>query len=85
MILFVVMALPAWAASDPMTPTFVRHGQSAANAAGIIDTSVPGPGLTAIGLQQAQTVAATLAAEGHDAIFASTMVRTQQTAGHWLP
>jgi broad specificity phosphatase PhoE len=79
-VLFVVMALPAWAAGTPMTLTFVRHGQSTANAAGILNTAVPGPGLTALGVQQAQDVAAVLATQGHDGIYASTMIRTQQTA-----
>lgn len=79
-VLFVVMALPAWAAGTPMTLTFVRHGQSTANEAGVLNTAVPGPGLTALGQLQAQDVAAVLAAQGHDGIYASTMVRTQQTA-----
>ncbi|WP_319454900.1 MULTISPECIES: histidine phosphatase family protein [unclassified Mycobacterium] len=79
-VLFVVMALPAWAAGTPMTLTFVRHGQSTANEAGILNTAVPGPGLTALGQLQAQDVAAVLATQGHDGIYASTMVRTQQTA-----
>jgi len=53
---FVMMlgtALPAWAA-EAMTLTFVRHGESEANAAGVIDTSVPGPHLTDLGRQQAE-------------------------------
>lgn len=79
-VLFVVMALPAWAAGTPMTLTFVRHGQSTANEAGILNTAVPGPGLTALGVQQAQDVAAVLVTQGHDGIYASTMIRTQQTA-----
>ena len=32
--------------------TFVRHAQSAANAAGVIDTSVPGPDITAVGFDR---------------------------------
>jgi len=78
-VLLVVMAFPAWAA-DAMTLTFVRHGQSTANEAGVLNTKVPGPNLTPLGSQQAQDVAAALAAGGHDGIYASTMVRTQQTA-----
>ncbi|HUO40877.1 MAG TPA: histidine phosphatase family protein [Mycobacterium sp.] len=71
----------AWAA-DSITLTFVRHGQSQANAAGVIDTSVPGPDLTTLGEQQAQAVADELAADGvpYDGIYASSMVRTQETA-----
>lgn len=37
--------------------TFVRHAQSAANAAGVIDTSVPGPDITAAGSAQAVAAA----------------------------
>jgi broad specificity phosphatase PhoE len=72
-------ALPAWAA-EPMTLSFVRHGESTANAAGVIDTSVPGPNLTEVGRQQALAVATALAPNDYDGIYASSMVRTQQTA-----
>lgn len=59
----------------------VRHGQSVANAARVIDTAVPGAALTALGQQQAQDVANVLAAKGPvAAIFASQLIRTQQTA-----
>jgi len=61
--------------------TFVRHGRSAANAAGIIDTAVPGPDLTDLGQQQAHDVANQLSVNRYDGIYASTMVRTQETAG----
>ncbi len=77
--LFFVAVLPAWAA-NAVTMTWVRHAQSTANAAGIIDTSVPGPGLTALGDTQAQVIAETLATGGHDAIYVSNMLRTQLTA-----
>ncbi len=79
-VLFIVMALPAWAVGTPMTLTFVRHGQSTANEAGILNTVVPGPNLTPLGVQQAQDVAAALADGGYDGVYASTMARTQQTA-----
>jgi broad specificity phosphatase PhoE len=72
-------ALPAWAA-EAMTLTFVRHGESEANAAGVIDTSVPGPHLTELGRQQAVAVAEELAASNYDGIYASSMIRTQETA-----
>lgn len=75
-VLFVVGAIPAWA----ITVTFVRHGQSQANAAGFIDTSVPGPDITELGQQQADEIAKVLEDGGYDAIYASSMVRTQQTA-----
>lgn len=42
-LLVLASALPAWAAQS-ITLTWVRHAQSTANAAGIIDTTVPGPG-----------------------------------------
>ncbi len=63
-----------------MTLTFVRHGESQANADGIIDTTVPGPGLTPLGEGQAQQIAHQLGRNNYDGIFASTMARTQQTA-----
>ena len=63
-----------------ITVTFIRHAQSEANASGIIDTSVPGPGLSPEGKSQAEQVAHQLAREHYDAVYASTMARAQQTA-----
>jgi broad specificity phosphatase PhoE len=63
-----------------ITLTLVRHAQSTANAAGLIDTSVPGPDLTAKGWCQATIAATQLAPNHYDAIYASTMIRTQETA-----
>lgn len=65
-----------------ITLTLVRHAQSAGNASGLIDTATPGPVLTEVGLRQAEAVTETLRGKGqiYDAIFASTMIRTQQTA-----
>ncbi|MGW5438750.1 histidine phosphatase family protein [Nocardia asteroides] len=60
--------------------TFVRHAESAGNTSGLIDTSVPGPDLTAKGQGQAAAVAEFLGDCKFDGIYASTMVRTQQTA-----
>ena len=79
--MFLTSAFSAWAATN-ITITFVRHGESEGNASGLIDTKIPGPDLTATGQTQAQTVAGVLANDGlaHDAIFASDMVRTQQSA-----
>ena len=50
-----VHVCPAAHAADHHTVvlTFVRHAQSAANAAEVIDTSVPGPDITALGYGQA--------------------------------
>jgi broad specificity phosphatase PhoE len=60
---------------------FVRHGQSTGNSANLIDTAVPGTGLTALGALQAQTIATVLAGQGPFAgIYASQLIRTQQTA-----
>src|SRR5947209_2811719 len=60
---------------------FVRHGQSVGNAANLIDTAVPGTGLTALGLQQAQAVGTALQAQRPFAgIFSSQLIRAQQTA-----
>lgn len=78
-LLWVAAAIPAAA----LTVTFVRHAQSEANAAGIIDTKVPGPDITTdVGVPEAAAVAAALAATGidYDAIYTSNMVRTSQTA-----
>ena len=72
-------AFPA-AAAELMRVTFVRHAQSEGNASGLIDTSTPGPNITALGQQQAQAVVGTLGNNNYDAIYASQMVRTQQTA-----
>jgi broad specificity phosphatase PhoE/microcompartment protein CcmL/EutN len=77
-VVFVVTALPAAA----MTVTFVRHGESESNASHTIDNSIPGAHLTPLGQSQATTVAAALVAGGvgYDAIYASNMVRTSETA-----
>jgi broad specificity phosphatase PhoE len=74
--LVIGIAIPAGA----MTVTFVRHGESEGNASGLIDTKTPGPPLTALGVTQANDVAAILDPNSYDAVFASTMLRTQQTA-----
>jgi broad specificity phosphatase PhoE len=77
--LLVGAAVPA-AAAELMRVTFVRHGESAGNASGLIDTSTPGPVLTPLGQQQSRDVVGTLGDNNYDAIYASTMVRTQLTA-----
>lgn len=58
----------------------IRHGQTPANVLGRLDTAEPGPGLTELGRAQAAAVPAALAAERIDGIYASTLIRTQQTA-----
>lgn len=73
-------ALPAWAA-DLVTLTLVRHAESYGNVPGAgIDTKVPGPLLTPLGVTQAAGIAAGLAAGGFDGIYYSNMTRTYQTA-----
>ncbi len=63
-----------------ITVTFVRHAQSEANASGVIDTDVPGPGLSPEGKAQAEQVAHQLGHKDYDSVYASTMARAQQTA-----
>lgn len=77
---FGVMPTAAAGGYRTITLTLVRHAQSAGNASGFIDTSTPGPALTEKGLGQAVESARTLSPNGYDGIFASTMIRTQQTA-----
>lgn len=58
----------------------VRHGQSKANVAGILQTRTPGPGLTAIGLTQAASLPGALQHETIGGVYASSLIRTQLTA-----
>ena len=58
----------------------VRHGQTPANVDGILESTIPGPGLTALGHEQAEELVEALADEKIDAIFVSTMIRTHLTA-----
>lgn len=74
------LAMPVAHAAEVMRVTFVRHAESEANANHIIDTTVPGPGLTPTGQQQSQALVDKLGDNNYDAIYASTMLRTQQTA-----
>lgn len=75
---------PASARHYPfMTVTFVRHAQSEANAAGIIDTALPGAPLTAEGQMQAKQMATNIEAISGsipDAVFSSPALRAEQTA-----
>ena len=63
-----------------ITLTFIRHAESEANAAEIASTTVPGPPLTPVGQEQAAALADRLSGESFDGIYASQMVRTQQSA-----
>jgi broad specificity phosphatase PhoE len=58
----------------------IRHGQTPANVRGELDTAAPGPGLTELGRVQAAAIPDALASERIDAIYASRLLRTQQTA-----
>ncbi len=60
--------------------TLVRHAQSEGNASGLIDTLTPGPGLTAKGWCQATLAASQIASHHYDGVYASSMIRSQQTA-----
>ena len=50
----------------------IRHGQTPSNVLGLLDTAVPGPGLTDLGQQQAAALPETLADYRIDAIYASS-------------
>jgi len=65
-----------------MRLVLLRHGQTNANVLGQLDTAVPGDPLTDLGHRQAEAAPAGLAALGivPEALFVSTLVRTQQTA-----
>ena len=57
----------------------IRHGQTASNVMGAIDTSVPGPPLDEKGERQAAALAETLAGVRFDRVVASSQVRAQMT------
>src|SRR5919107_4980970 len=57
-----------------------RHGQTTANAEGILDTRLPGHPLTEEGHRQAAELADRLADEPVVAVYASRALRAQQTA-----
>lgn len=57
-----------------------RHGQTSSNVSHVLDTAVPGAGLTERGTAEAVALAKSLAGVHVDAVFASTLLRTQQTA-----
>lgn len=63
-----------------ITLTFIRHAESTANAANMINTDVPGPSLTEEGQGQAEQLAHQLSRNSFTAIYTSDMVRTQETA-----
>ncbi|MGW5329249.1 histidine phosphatase family protein [Streptomyces sp. NPDC004014] len=58
----------------------VRHGQTPSNVGRLLDTAVPGPGLTPLGERQAAELPGALAGEDIEAVYASTLLRTRLTA-----
>jgi hypothetical protein len=68
----------AWADDGSIVLDFVRHGESGDMT--VVNTLVPGPDLTATGEQQANALVDALSGKGIDDIWASTMVRSQETA-----
>ncbi|GGU85506.1 isomerase [Streptomyces filipinensis] len=58
----------------------VRHAETPSNVDHLLDTAVPGPGLTPLGEAQAAALPEALADEDIEALYASTLLRTQLTA-----
>lgn len=59
----------------------VRHGRTPSNTAFLLDTAAPGADLDEVGCGQADSLVERLSEEAVAAVFASNLVRTQQTAG----
>ncbi|MGV0633904.1 histidine phosphatase family protein [Mycolicibacillus trivialis] len=67
--------------ADTVVLDLIRHGESADNVAGILGTAAPGADLTDLGREQAVTIAEILKdIPGLNTVFASELVRTQDTA-----
>jgi broad specificity phosphatase PhoE len=58
----------------------IRHGQTPSNVLGLLDTAVPGPGLTDLGVEQAAAIPGALRDQALTAVFASSQTRAQLTA-----
>lgn len=58
----------------------IRHGQTSSNIAQKLDTAAPGADLSELGRRQAAAIPAALAEEDIGAVYASNLVRAQQTA-----
>lgn len=58
----------------------VRHGQSPSNVRHLLDTAEPGASLTELGRAQAAALPAALVGERIGVVYASSLVRAQQTA-----
>lgn len=58
----------------------VRHGRTASNVAGLLDTAYPGPSLDAVGRAQASALVGRLEGVELDAIYCSDIRRAYETA-----
>ena len=58
----------------------IRHGQTPSNVLGLLDTGVPGPRLTDLGMEQAAALPTALSGQRIDVLYASTQIRSQITA-----
>jgi|CXWJ01.1.fsa_nt_gi probable phosphoglycerate mutase len=58
----------------------VRHGRTPSNVGFLLDTAEPGADLDDLGREQAESLVERLLEHSIDAVFASSLVRTQQTA-----
>lgn len=58
----------------------IRHGQTPANVMGALDTALPGPGLTDLGVTQASALPEVIAEEPVDAVYVSRARRAHLTA-----
>lgn len=65
--------------AGPMRLYLVRHGQTPSNVARVLDTAFPGADLDETGRAQAGALVGRLAGRPLDAVYASDLVRTQQT------
>lgn len=59
---------------------FIRHAESEANVLGGLHCSAPGPGLSPYGFEQAEALAVALAGTDIRGVYASTMLRSAQSA-----
>jgi hypothetical protein len=73
-----VATVTAWADDGSVVLDFIRHGESGDMT--VVNTMVPGPDLTPAGEQQANALVDALSGKGIDEIWASTMIRSQETA-----
>jgi probable phosphoglycerate mutase len=64
----------------PMRLLLIRHGQTPANVRGELATARPGPGLTELGVEQAEAIPDAVAGERIGAIYVSPLTRTAATA-----